>query len=836
MNIPGTFLKRFSNVCLFFVLVMCFIVMPADDISGQITGLITDKKGIPLPYASVYQENTTKGTVSNENGIYEFFPEGSGQIPVQFQYVGYKMVKKTVSYEGKKIVLNIQLEEDDALIGEVVISANREDPAYPVIRQAIAKRNFHKYWIKQYEADLYVKGLVKILEAPEVLMGTEINDMGGILDSLRQGIFYLSESQTKFYYQYPDKTKEVMISIKNSGSNSLFTANKYAFAKIDLYDNFIEMGRSVMSPIADNAFSEYDYKLQQMTIDEAGRTIYKIMVIPKNNISPLMSGLIYIVGDSWNIHSADVAVSGKTLKIPLIDTMRYKQVFLPLSSGEWPLFNQTMFFKGSFLGFTIGGNFTYFFSNYNTSTDLTSIFKEKEVFRVDKDALKQDSLYWAQNRPVPLTEEESKDYRKKDSLQIIWNSKAYLDSMDRKSNKFSLNNILLGYSYKNRYKNFEINYPEPLSFIRFNVVEGWNIYFNPNYTKYDSTTRNWVVKPLVVYGFSDNLWKPSLSVSRLYDPKMLGRYYLDFGKKYEQYDERHPISLRSNTWSSLFYKLNYIRLYGKNFVRVGYERELFNSLTFAGYLEWAERWKVDKKSDFSFFFPNRVYESNVPKNVADFSTYSRHQIARFSADFTWTPGQTYSSYPNMRVREEGKYPKIHLENNIGVPLESGKKPFYTMRIRVEDSYLNMRRFGFSSWHAEWAGSVFNKPFYFQDYLHPFGNEWVVPDGNRSNMYVLLPFYTYSTADYYAGIHWKHHFNGFIMDKIPLLKKTSMKTMVSANYLYNPVSGHYVEYGVGIENILIGVFPVGTIEYFWSNSSTLPPDRGFIVKLIQMMTN
>ncbi|MBP6695888.1 MAG: hypothetical protein KA161_12220, partial [Saprospiraceae bacterium] len=64
----------------------------------------------------------------------------------------------------------------------------------------------------------------------------------------------------------------------------------------------------------------------------------------------------------------------------------------------------------------------------------------------------------------------------------------------------------------------------------------------------------------------------------------------------------------------------------------------------------------------------------------------------------------------------------------------------------------------------------------------------------------------------------------------------LKTMVSANYLYNPVSGHYVEYGVGIENILIGVFPIGTIEYFWSNSSTLPPDRGFIVKLIQMMTN
>lgn len=53
----------------------------------------------------------------------------------------------------------------------------------------------------------------------------------------------------------PDKTKEIMISTVKSGDNSLFTANQFSWADFDLYDEYLKFGRSIVSPIGDNALS-----------------------------------------------------------------------------------------------------------------------------------------------------------------------------------------------------------------------------------------------------------------------------------------------------------------------------------------------------------------------------------------------------------------------------------------------------------------------------------------------------------------------------------------------------------------------------------------------------
>lgn len=805
-------------------------------LKAQIEGLITDKKGIPLPYASVYEANTTNGTVCNEDGFYTYEPKNNGLVIIEFHYVGYQKKVVKVNYEGRPFKLNIILEEDLEMINEIIITANQEDPAYPILRKAIAKRPAHLEWIPSFEADLYVKGLIKIKDAPEIFLGNEVNNLGGILDSLRQGIIYLSESKSKYYFTLPDKSKEIMLSTKKSGSSSLFTANQFSMADINIYKNYNEMGRSVMSPLADDAFSQYRYKLLQTQVDDKGRLLYKIEVSPKSAATPLMKGVIYIVGDSWNVQSADLRLSGKALKIPLMDSIRFTQVFLPLPTGEWPLFSQTMFFEGNFFGFRIGGNFTYMFSNYETGKDIRHVFENKEVFKVNEDALNQDSTYWATYRPVPLTTEEMKDYQKKDSLQKIWTSKTYLDSMDRVSNKFGFSDVLLGYTYSNRYKNFSLHYSDPLSLLRYNVVEGWNVYVNPYYARRDSAGRNWIVQPLVVYGFSDKTWKPSLKIKRLFDPEMMGEMVLEFGKVYAQFDENNPILLRSNTWSSLFYRQNYIRLFDKAFIKFSWEKEVVNSLYIKSFVEYAYRSQLEKKSDFSFFYLDREYENNIPNPDVPADAYRAHTIARVSWELTWAPGQTYSSYPGLRIRNPGDWPRLIVQQVVGVPYRDKAKPFSTLRIRIEDNQVNLHNLGYFSYNLEWAGHLGNKPEFFQDYLHPLGNEWLMPDDGRLQMYYLLPFYEYSTDDFYVGGHWKHHFNGYIMDKIPVLKKTSLKTVLTANYLWHPTKKHYLETGLGIENIIISQIPLGSIEYFWSWGTTGLRDQGFIIKMTQILMN
>ena len=799
------------------------------NLPAQITGSIQDNHGNPLPFASVYQENTTKGTVANENGIYEFTPADQGNITLVFQYVGYQKKSIQIHYKGSKTEVYVVLIEDPALVEEIVIKANREDPAYAIIRNAIAVRNQYNPWLQKFEADLYIKGVVKLEDAPEKFMGQEIKDLDGILDSTRNGILYLRESQSKYYFLAPDNQKEVMLSTKSSGSESIYGLNRFSQANVNLYQNYIPMGRSVLSPIADNAFSLYDFKLLGITLDEASRSLYKISVIPKSETTPLFSGVIYIVGDTWNFHSIDLFVSGKNLKTPIFDSIRFQQIYLPLASGEWPLFSQTNYLHGSAFGFKIVGSFNYIFSNYNTNSEIESVFKSKETFSVEKTALNQDSIYWAKNRPIPLTPEEEKDYIKKDSLQIIWNSDAYLDSIDRESNRFKAMNLITGYRYSNHRKNYNIRI-DPLSTVRYNVVEGWNLSFQPTYTHNDSTEKKLEVTPLIVYGFADKTWKSSLLITKVFDPQMLGEWQVEFGKKYEQYDENHPIQLRSNTWSSLFYRQNYIRLFSKEFVKLQFKKEIVNGIYIQAAGEFAHRSPLSKKSDFSFFYLERIYDSNVPKNAVGAQAYLTHDIFSIGLNFKWIPGQTYSTYPNNRIRNSGKWPTFTLENKYGYTPQADNKLFSTMRLTIHDTYVNARQLGYFSYAFEWAGSVINNPTYFQDFLHPLGNEWVIPQNVKYYSYALLPFYRFSTKDYYMGCHFKHHFNGFIMDKIPLLRKTSLKMTLAANYLYNPDYKNYFETGIGIENILVGPLPLGSIEYYWSWSSYLPKDSGFIIKL------
>ena len=157
------------------------------DIRGQVSGTIKDQNGIALPYASIYIEGSSTGTVSNSEGYYRLEINKKGLVKVIYQYVGYTKQSHSIDYEGLT-VLDVIMVEDENISDELVITADREDPAYNIMRKAIKRRNYFKNQFKSYEADLYVKGLVKITDSPKKILGEEIGDMKGLLDSTGRGI------------------------------------------------------------------------------------------------------------------------------------------------------------------------------------------------------------------------------------------------------------------------------------------------------------------------------------------------------------------------------------------------------------------------------------------------------------------------------------------------------------------------------------------------------------------------------------------------------------------------------------------------------------------------
>jgi hypothetical protein len=106
-------------------------------------------------------------------------------------------------------------------------------------------------------------------------------------------------------------------------------------------------------------------------------------------------------------------------------------------------------------------------------------------------------------RPVPLTIEESTDYVRKDSLQKVWESKPYLDSLDRRNNRFKPLNVISGYSYRNSYRGWSLNFGSLLNNVQYNTVEGLVLETDVGYSRRDKESRkSFSFSNSLRYGFS----------------------------------------------------------------------------------------------------------------------------------------------------------------------------------------------------------------------------------------------------------------------------------------------------------------------------------------------
>jgi len=83
----------------------------------QVTGIVTDDSGTPLPGCSVVVQGTDKGTQTDFDGYYSLAVSGGRDLA--FSYLGFKPEQMPI-YSS---IVNVTLEEDAAALDEVVVTA-----------------------------------------------------------------------------------------------------------------------------------------------------------------------------------------------------------------------------------------------------------------------------------------------------------------------------------------------------------------------------------------------------------------------------------------------------------------------------------------------------------------------------------------------------------------------------------------------------------------------------------------------------------------------------------------------------------------------------------------
>ncbi|MBT8270897.1 MAG: TonB-dependent receptor [Flavobacteriaceae bacterium] len=86
----------------------------------QIRGTITSYE-MPLPYANVYLDGTSKGASSDENGRFAISGVENGKYTIIVSFSGLKTVRQQITMTGSDLLIDLRLDESD-MLDEVVIS------------------------------------------------------------------------------------------------------------------------------------------------------------------------------------------------------------------------------------------------------------------------------------------------------------------------------------------------------------------------------------------------------------------------------------------------------------------------------------------------------------------------------------------------------------------------------------------------------------------------------------------------------------------------------------------------------------------------------------------
>ncbi|MFB9843246.1 DUF5686 and carboxypeptidase regulatory-like domain-containing protein [Mucilaginibacter ginsenosidivorans] len=771
--------------------------------SAQVTlsGKITDQSGNSVPFASIYVKTTTKGTSANSEGEYTLKLQ-PGRYEILYRAVGYKQESRAVDLKTNT-VLNITLNAEVYQLSDVTISAKGEDPAYAIIRKAVRRRKAHLNEIKAYTCDVYIKGLQKLVAAPKKFMGADINQIGREigLDSNRRGIVYLSESQSKLSYKYPGQLHEEMVSSKFSGSNRMFSFNRATDAKVNFYENFQDWqglsNRPLVSPVSDNALFYYKYKLMG-TSTENGVLINKIRVTPKRGHDPCFDGFIYIIDGSWRIYALDLYITSRA-NINFADTLRINQQFMPVDSNRWLQSSNKFEFSGGLFGFRLKGYFISVYKDY----DLNPTFKKhefNELLNIPQKVNKNDTAFWNRERPIPLTEEERTDYRKKEKLAAKRETKAYLDSLDKATNKVTPTGLVLtGINIIDRYKHAFYHLDPLVTSIQYNTVEGPVLNYGFSYRKQaDSNSRKFVsFGAKVRYGFSNHLFNASANTTL-----PVGNFYLNLGGGTDVVDlnNHEPISPFVNSVYTLFERENYEKLYQKKFLAASLSGRITGGWQASASVEWADRKWLPNTSGYSFFHPgDHAFTSNNPLTQAvDHPLFPQNQSFKVTLRTTYDFSNKYETYPFGRRYLPSEYPTIGLTFTKGIKNIFGSAVDYDLLaadISKQDISLGM--YGRTSFFVG-AGKFLNaNSLYYPDFKQFSGNQ-VTFYKSGINSFLLLDYYQFSTPDQYIEAHAEHNFSGFITNKIPLIRKLKLQEIVDFNYLSTPQLKNYMELGVGLQ--------------------------------------
>jgi len=799
LNTVKMYYTKTGRFTLIFLLVVLFPVLESRGQNFQ--GKITDSTGQPIYGSTVFIKEANQGLACNEDGEFQItIPPGS--YTVEYRCLGYESLEEKVLLKKNEVVKRpIILSEKVFELAQITIT-NKEDPAYEIMRKAIAKAPYYQNKVESYKAEAYIKGNMELTKVSGFVEKMAKLEEGISISDFKNKTF-VQESYSEVEFIAPDNYKQVVKAFSSTIPNNFDPKDAMRIIQTSLYSPVSSGG--LVSPLNPKAFSYYRFRYEGFSEDN-GHTVNKIKIIPKLKDSQFYSGYIYIADQTWDIRSAEVSVSMSGMRQDI--TISYNEVILGFYMPT--AYNTTAILN--IMG--IGGELNYISSikylniKENTS-DVNYVKEEKkkkksleikhnEKYTLENDSLatKQDSLYWSVIRNTPLNEKEIASYARKDSMQ------QYVDSINLKytNSKFEISDILMGgkiggdstllsFKFDGLIKCMpEYNYVDGFWLgQKFEVGTRWGTYnrltFSPQL--YYTTARK------------DIIWKNDIRLK--YNSMRLGEMSVSVGDFSADYN---PIENNrfDNTLNTLFYGKNVSMLYRKKYVSVSNSVDMANGLRLFTGFEVAKRSGLENNTEYNFFNA----KSKIVPNIYIPGSFD---LTEYKLGLTYTPRHYYVVYKGRKYYSRAASPTFYAIYSEGFSSWQTNNSRY--RKLNGGLHHTIKTDIFSTLKYDVSGGSFlgsKSRVSFPDFHHFNATDMFFITRDPNKMFMLLDRYEASTNDYWVEAHLNYNSKYILLKRLPFLQGKMFKEQLQLRYLYTPNKKNYNEIGYSID--MLGAINVG----------------------------
>lgn len=839
-----------------------FLLVTLISLAGHaqsIQGKVIDENGEPIPFSTIYVTELSYGAAANAEGEFRLsVPDGT--YTCVFQSLGYQPLVKAVEAVNDKQEISITLKPLVYDLSPVVISGKKEDPAYDVMRQLIARAPDLASRIEQFDATVYIKGTLHIESISRLIKTLSREELKQY--KIKEDSWYLQESVNEVEFKAPNITKQKVVSMKSNfpdfGGDQSQNALGFISGNIYRPNGF----GAAFSPIYPGAFNYYRFR-HEGTSMVGGYKVHKVTILPKGKGAQYVSGTLYVIEGLWCLSSLEI------LKEEQMGVALYLyQNYTPVKDSVWMPVNNRMKIDLNLLGNK--GSFDYHSSiRYNEVSikkpriapvgkpaDRQLSQKEAEFFRksrekvekkeekiaelsgdelsdreayrisrlkqqqavikrkdslrynhdyvqrfviiADSNSMVQDTSYWNEIRPIPLSDKEIESLSVTDSIS---QNKDTTDSIKGKG--FAFASLLLGGSlYDDDVSSLRTRgLLNPFS-IEFNVVDGFKFETAFYYERKIDSLNEFSVQPMIGYAFGrKSLYWELLSLYRTPAGNRLGmrlgQQTFDFNR-----DGIHPVE---STIEGLLFRENPARLYYSDYIDLVGGINITKDFSVSPGLFLSHNKPLGNSSDYSIFFrDSREYDPNIPGNKdysmedhmdLSFEISLKYKLLRYFyiKDGVLTPYEGFNNTPEFSLSWRKGLPLMDTDYDLvsfnmrhSIPL--GGRNYINYKLDA-GYFLNTRSMWFSQFkHFEKRPLIAGvKEFY------PY--------------FLMLDNYLFSTNEHYVSGHFQYQSPFILLKRLPVLRNRLWTESLFFSYLYTPDNKNYIEPGYGIGNLLynVGVF-------------------------------